>query len=147
MMPQGVGGYLFDQIWNMGPSPHGSLPTYMGRGPDEPLPMWAIAHMGESRCGSEKCTSHPNAIKLCIVNDFMKTRRCGTSRIRSVWRWYRAEMSALHQKTKDFIFAKRARSDSQMKSNICTPMPRTEWLTNGTGSECIQLAIPRISSQ
>ena len=88
--------------------------AHMGHGPYGPRPIWAKAHMGQGPYGPRApgpralpCwanTSPKNApwkkeSKLCFLCIFWKQKRCATS-VRSFWRRYRAEISAMCQKTK-----------------------------------------------
>ena len=92
----------------------------MGQGPHGPGPIWARAHMGQGPYGPRApgpralpCwanTSPKNApwkkeSKLCFLCIFWKQKRCATS-VRSFWRRYRAEISAMCQKTKVSVFEK-----------------------------------------
>ena len=89
--------------------------------PYGPRPIWARAHMGQGPYGPRApgpralpCwanTSPKNApwkkeSKLCFLVFFWKQKRCATS-VRSFWRRYRAEISAMCQKTKVSVFEKR----------------------------------------
>ena len=91
-----------------------------------PWPIWARAHMGQAHMGQGPygprapgpralpCwanTSPKNApwkkeSKLCFLCVFWKQKRCATS-VRSFWRRYRAEISAMCQKTKVSVFEKK----------------------------------------
>ena len=94
--------------------------AHMGPGPYGPWPIWARAHMGQGPYGPRApgpralpCwanTSPKNApwkkeSKLCFLCVFWKQKRCATS-VRSFWRRYRAEISAMCQKTKVSVFEK-----------------------------------------
>ena len=89
--------------------------------PYGPRPIWARAHMGQGPYGPRApgpralpCwanTSPKNApwkkeSKLCFFVFFGKQKRCAAS-VRSFWRRYRAEISAMCQKTKVSVFEKK----------------------------------------
>ena len=93
---------------------------YAKKGPYGPRPIWARAHMGQGPYGPRApgpralpCwanTSPKNApwkkeSKLCFLCVFWKQKRCATS-VRSFWRRYRAEISAMCQKTKVSVLRK-----------------------------------------
>ena len=88
--------------------------------PYGPRPIWARAHMGQGPYGPRApgpralpCwanTSPKNApwkkeSKLCFLCIFWKQKRCAAS-VRSFWRRYRAEISAMCQKTKVSVLRK-----------------------------------------
>ena len=88
----------------------------LGHGPYGQRPIWARAHMGSGPLGPGPFlvgrTPHqkthpgkksPNCVFLLV---FWKQKRCATS-VRSFWRRYRAEISAMCQKTKVSVFEKR----------------------------------------
>ena len=95
--------------------------AHMGQGPYGPRPIWAKAHIGQGPLGpgplgpgpflvgqTPHQKTHPgkqsqNYVFLCI---FWKQKRCAAS-VRSFWRRYRAEISAMCQKTKVSVFEKR----------------------------------------
>ena len=98
---------------NLGHSPYGPWPiwakAHMGQGPYGPGPIWARAHMGPGPLGPGPFlvgrTPHqkthpgkksPNCVFWVV---FWKQKRCAAS-VRSFWRRYRAEISAMCQKTK-----------------------------------------------
>ena len=103
-----------------GHGPYGPGPIWaralMGQGPYGPGPIWARAHRGQGPYGPRALpcranTSPKNApwkkeSKLCFLYVFWKQKRCATS-IRSFWRRYRAEISAMCQKTKVSVFEKK----------------------------------------
>ena len=133
----------------MGQSPYGPRPiwakAHMGQGPYGPGPIWARAHRGQGPYGPRApgpralpCwanTSPKNApwkkesrlIFLCV---FWKQKRCATS-VRSFWRRYRAEISAMCQKTKVSVFEKK-----DIILCVCCPwnLPRNLLLRSGPGS-------------
>ena len=93
----------------------------LGQGPYGPGPRWAKAHMGQGPYGPRApgpralpCwanTSPENAPEkndkiMLFFDDFKHIKRCATS-VRSFWRRYRAEISAMCQKTKVSVFEKR----------------------------------------
>ena len=104
----------------------------MGPGPYGPGSIWARAHMGQGPYGPRApgpralpCwanTSPKNApwkkeSKLCFLCILWKQKRCATS-IRSFWRRYRAEISAMCQKTKVSVFEKRLNFVRNLVSNL-----------------------------
>ena len=98
---------------HMGQGPYGPRPIWaraqMGL-PYGPGPIWARAHMGPGpflvgRTPHQK--THPGKKSPnCVFCAFLKQKRCATS-VRSFWRRYRAEISAMCQKTKVSVFEKR----------------------------------------
>ena len=88
--------------------------AHMGQGPYGPGPIWARAHMGSGPIwtpGPSLLGKHIfrkrtlKIIKLCYLYDVKNRERCATS-VRSFWRRYRAEISAMCQKTKVSILRK-----------------------------------------
>ena len=96
--------------------PYGPRPiwarAHMGQGPYGPRPIWARAHMGPGPLGPRPFlvgrTPHqkthpgknsPNCICCCFLGE---KKRCGTS-VRSFSTKFRAEISAMCQKTKDSV--------------------------------------------
>ncbi len=93
--------------------------AHMGQGSYGPGPIWAKAHMGQGPYGprapgpralpcwantSPKNSPWKKESKLCFCFVvFWKQKRCATS-VRSFWRRYRAEISAVCQKTKVSVF-------------------------------------------
>ena len=79
----------------------------LGHGPYGPGPIWAPGPWapGPSLLGKHPPKNAPwkKESKLCFLCVFWKQKRCATS-VRSFWRRYRAEISAMSQKTKDSIF-------------------------------------------
>ena len=86
--------------------------AHMGQGPYGPGPIWARGHMGPGPLGPGPFlvgrTPHqkthpgkksPNCVFFVV---FWKQKRCATS-VRSFWRRYRAEISAMCQKMKVFV--------------------------------------------
>ena len=121
----------------MGHGPYGAGPiwakAHMGQGPYGPGPIWARAHMGPGPLGPGPFlvgqTPHqkthpgkksPNCVFLCV---FWKQKRCAAS-VRSFWRRYRAEISAMCQKTKVSVFEKKAVIWSVICPRNLLPGPR-----------------------
>ena len=100
---------------------------HMDLGPYGPGATWARGHMGPGPLGpgpflvgrTPHQKTHPGKklSKLCFLVVFLKQKRCGTS-VRSFSTKFRAEISAMCQKTKVSVFEKR-RNFSVIWSVIC----------------------------
>ena len=96
---------------NLGHSPYGPWPiwarAHMGQGPYGPGPIWAPGPwapgpslLGKHLTKKRTLEKRVQIVFLCVI---WKQKRCATS-VRSFWRRYRAEISAMCQKTKVFVF-------------------------------------------
>ena len=79
----------------------------MGQGPYGPGPIWAPdpwapgpSLLGKHLTKKRTLEKRVQIVFLCV---FWKQKRCATS-VRSFWRRYRAEISAMCQKTKVSVF-------------------------------------------
>ena len=89
----------------MGQGPYGPGPIWAG-----PRHIWAKAHMGPGpflvgRTPHQKKAPWKKESKLCFLCILGKQKRCATC-ARSFWRRYRAEISAVCQKTKVSVLRK-----------------------------------------
>ena len=123
----------------------------MGQGPYGPrapgpraLPCWANT--------SPKNAPWKKESKLCFLCNFRKQKRCATS-VRSFWRRYRAEISAMCQKTKVSVFEKKAVIWSVIWSVICPrnllpgkcPSDPTSTCAGGQDDVSSQVNSPKLS--